>query len=449
MDLGCGHAKERRHVLMIAQVFPPANRSGTARPFFFAKHLPEFGYEPTVIAAEPEAGCPQDASLLAQLDGRAKVIYLKEASLRHRLRRIGALLTRGGTRRLSSSSDSFEPGMREPEAAGLLPRVELFARRRWYRGYWTLAVLAASLRVLPRPDFDLIWATGDPWNSLLAGWWLSRLTGKPLVADLRDPWTYGALWFPRDDGDAKWNERWERRVVAHARRTVFTSPLTTEIMSQRYGPPIGRRFVTIPNGFDEARFAQERSTPHEKCVFRFVGTVERQRDPWVLLQAISLAQANPEFRREVAFQFVGWMNGYEAQIARLRLGHMVEYVGYVSYEKSRQYIQDADVLILIQTIKGAGADCICGKAFEYLNAHRPILAVAPEHGGDAWLIRSTQAGVVTGIDDPARIAAELIAFWSEWRHKRRIDAPSSQGIEQYSRRNTTRQLAGLFDEILG
>ena len=34
---------EPKRLLMIAEKFPPFNQSGSARPFYFAKYLPEFG----------------------------------------------------------------------------------------------------------------------------------------------------------------------------------------------------------------------------------------------------------------------------------------------------------------------------------------------------------------------------------------------------------------------
>lgn len=436
---------ELKRVLMIAQVFPPANRAGTARPFYFAKHLSEFGYCPTVIAALPEEEDSFDNSLLPQLEGRAEVVHIRKASLR---RMAGGLLRSRERGRESSPQGTRSKGTGKKRVS-VLGRAASFAQRHWYSGLWTLPVLAQSVRILRKSSFDLIWATGDPWNSLMAGWWLSKLTGKPLVADFRDPWTYGVLWSPRGEREASWNERWERRVVTRATRTVFTSPLTTSIMARKYGVGIGDRFVTITNGFDDAAPSAARHESNGKCVFRFVGSLNGNREPNVLFKAIAQARTDPDFSRDVRFQFIGRMNKYETQIERLGLNDMVQSVGMVDYDASRRYIQTADVLVLLQTMGSIGADCISGKAFEYLAAQRPILAVVPEEGGDAWLIRSTCSGTVTGISDTNRIVEVLVRYWREWQDKGHVDAPQSQGIQQYGRRNVTRKLAALFDEILG
>src|SRR4051794_39383843 len=52
---------------MIAEKFPPFNQSGSARPFYFAKYLPDFGYTPAVLASSLLAGDERDDSLLAEL----------------------------------------------------------------------------------------------------------------------------------------------------------------------------------------------------------------------------------------------------------------------------------------------------------------------------------------------------------------------------------------------
>ena len=44
----------RRRVVLVAPEFPPANSAGAHRPRLFAKHLPAFGWTPTVLTVRPE-----------------------------------------------------------------------------------------------------------------------------------------------------------------------------------------------------------------------------------------------------------------------------------------------------------------------------------------------------------------------------------------------------------
>src|SRR5690606_551447 len=50
------------------------NVSGSARPFRFAKHLPEFGYLPLVVAMEPEVHSAANGQILSELDSRVEVL---------------------------------------------------------------------------------------------------------------------------------------------------------------------------------------------------------------------------------------------------------------------------------------------------------------------------------------------------------------------------------------
>ena len=60
-------------VLMISEKFPPFNASGSPRPFYFAKYLPEFGYEPLVLGCRVGSREERDDAPLAELPASAHV----------------------------------------------------------------------------------------------------------------------------------------------------------------------------------------------------------------------------------------------------------------------------------------------------------------------------------------------------------------------------------------
>jgi hypothetical protein len=62
-----------RRVLMVCEKFPPFNTSGAGRPFYFAKYLPEFEYEPLIISSTPLASDDRDDSLLTELPAEVRV----------------------------------------------------------------------------------------------------------------------------------------------------------------------------------------------------------------------------------------------------------------------------------------------------------------------------------------------------------------------------------------
>jgi hypothetical protein len=418
-----------KNILMIAYAFPPFNFSGTARPFGFAKHLGDFGWRPTVVTREGTGGFDADESMLSELKGRCEIVRVQVGDGDDWPGWVRKYFGWGG-RRISE---------------GLTWRA-----RNWFPGlkdhvHWGGPAVKAGLELARKKQFDLVWATGDPWSSVMAGYRLSKLLKIPFVADLRDPWTYGTMWSPATDRIAAYHQRWERKILGRAKRTVFTSPLTTDIMRGRVDSNLADRLVTITNGFDEFDGEAKRDVSEDKCLFSFVGHLsKRHKQPGVLLEGLKRACRDRELAESICFEFVGKTVGYEEQMDR----PYIRYVPPVTQKESRRVMRGSDVLVLLQTITGSGCDVISGKAYEYLAAGRPILGVVPEDGGDAWLIRETKSGVVTGTSDPEKVAEGILHFWRLWKEKKLVSPVTPEAIGRFSRRNLTRELAELFDEIL-
>lgn len=65
----------------------------------------------------------------------------------------------------------------------------------------------------------------------------------------------------------------------------------------------------------------------------------------------------------------------------------IEIIGYVPHEKSISYVQVSDVLLLIVDESKESEEIVPGKVYEYIGSMRPVLAIAPEQGAIADLIK--------------------------------------------------------------
>src|SRR5438270_3935106 len=63
-----------RRVLMIAHHFPPAGGSGPNRALAFARHLPEYGWTPTVLTPGLAWAAQRDDGLLSELPSTLRVV---------------------------------------------------------------------------------------------------------------------------------------------------------------------------------------------------------------------------------------------------------------------------------------------------------------------------------------------------------------------------------------
>lgn len=471
-----------KRVLMVSEKFPPFNVSGSARPFYFAKYLPEHGYLPTVIGERVPDDAERDESLLGQLPPEVQIFRsprivtpafaaISELLRSKRLRRSPARRARSaGPAPKPAGSGSATPAGADGASAGaaaapsggaarakrfdestwarLGPNAMLF---RWWLNWeidWGVTATLASALGVARARPDVVWVSGPHFRSYEVGRRLATWLGVPLVIDMRDPWTYGSLWRPKTPQIAAVERTRAVRALSAAARVVFTSPLTQQRMAERFPEVDSARWCTITNGYDDVQVEPLRDQNDEVCVFRYIGTLNRRRTPDVLIQALAKAALDPELRASAALEFIGSAGGHESK-GELAPGCAVRFRGQVSRNDSLRYAFGGDVLILLQTI-GDGQDVVSGKAFEYLHAGKPILAVVDPAGGDAWLMRETGAGEIAPWTDVDAVAAAMRRAWQAWRERRQNGPRAAPALANvaYSRRELTAQLARLFDEVI-
>jgi glycosyltransferase involved in cell wall biosynthesis len=434
-----------KRLLMVSEKFPPFNVSGSARPLYFAKYLPEVGYEPTVLASTVAPGEERDDGLLGDLEARVPVwrtprLYSPWVARRR---------SREGRRTRSAADGDVETTATERGSARGVSalRRDALAYLSWW-AYWELdwalsASVAAWVRLRREPP-DVIWVSAPPFRNCVVAARLARWLGRPLVVDLRDPWTYGSLWRPKTEQTANAERICAGRVLAQAARVVFTSPLTLAAMHERFPELPRERWVTITNGFDDVPVMPLRNVSEDVCLFRYVGVLNERRRPDVLISAFALAAQDPQFRASAALELIGNAGGHEHK-ASLAPGCNVTFRGHVSRAESLRYAFGSDVNVLLQTIS-EGQDVISGKAFDYLHARKPILAVVGEAGGDAWLVRETGAGRIAPWSSVDAVAAAMRQCWLDFKAGKREIAPGA--AERFSRRGQAAQLASVLDDVL-
>ena len=121
-------------------------------------------------------------------------------------------------------------------------------------------------------------------------------------------------------------------------------------------------------------------------------------------------------------------------------------MGYVPHNECIKRQLASDVLVLIEGT-GRGSDAFyTGKIFEYMNTGRPVLAVLPENGAAADLVRKTKIGVVAHTDDVEAIKKAIFGYYEKWLEDRLDFSPARNEIEKYERKELTKELASVFDK---
>ncbi len=429
-----------KNVLMVTTLFPPAIGAGAVRMMKFAKYLPEFGWNPLVLTA-PARPPATDA---ASLDNNICVYRAASPSL-------GPLFALG--RRLFPRRTIPQP----PKITAVTEKEKTFLGRSQLLGSWLLVpdqwmlwvpfAVALGLKIARRHKVEAIVSSSPVQSSHLVAGVLSRLLRCTWVADFRDPWVTNPFFVYPTRLHRGINALLERIVISQARYVVSVSKAWKDELIARYPTLEADKFRLIPNGFDPDDFVDllPSSPPDRNSPIRILHSgllFYEGKDPFPLLQAVK-SLASEESLKGVEIHFIGVpVARFAPVVQEMGLSHIVKLMEPLPYKKNLEYVLNADILLLIS---GPGRGVLNAKAYEYLAASKPILALTPPAGSLSELLSHTAMAEVVEPDSPPAIAAGLMKLVEKVRAGQ-VPSPDPEFVQQFSRRNQTRQLAERLDE---
>jgi hypothetical protein len=282
-------------------------------------------------------------------------------------------------------------------------------------GPWIFPAYLRGRQLVKKHNLTTIFATGSPWSGLIVGYLISKATGKPLIADFRDPWVNNPFHQSKGSLLDRWSEQLEKKVVEHASAISLNTEALREEFLERYQHIPKDRFFVMPNGFDEADF---NDLPHTEAkrlpstvTFCHAGFLYGVRDPAVLLDAIAMAneQLTPQGLK-IRFIQVG-----DVQLAydiRERYSSMIN-EGSLLLESARPYkeclaiLKNADWVVNVQP---ATRSQVPSKLYDYLALNRPILNITPEDGALGRLVSKHHLGELFDFCDKDTLSTALISI---------------------------------------
>lgn len=470
---------------MIAYIYPPLGGSGVQRTLKFSKYLPELGWQPYVVCGDDGQafGDGLDPSLAAEIPASAQV---------WRRRWVNPLgLRRWVQGRLGMETANPGPASGERTAGG--GERPTGRRRLWQMLtaplgpfefpavdaalYWALAIVPGCLRLIRREKIDLIYSTSFPYSDHVTGYLLKKLSGKPWVADFRDPWTQNAS--ARNQGWRYRVDQWvEGRVLRTADRVIGVTPSYTADLRRLAAGRAAEDFVTIENGYDGAdfRFAQgsesevaEADLPGVKDTAGKVAEADfppTQSSAGEVAKRVMLAhvgfvydgtalsflravEALGEAGVRLQVRFVGGLGATEqGWLAGRRLAAEVRVEPRRTHQEALQIMREADVLLLFVIPGEPESGHYPGKLFEYLASGRPIL-LAGSPGDAARLVEQSGTGCFVDARDEAGVvnALKALSLGAE-RFRQAHYHPRAEVIGGYERRALTGKLVEIFDQVI-
>jgi glycosyltransferase involved in cell wall biosynthesis len=295
---------------------------------------------------------------------------------------------------------------------------------------------------------DSIFSSGAPISSHLVAGLIKGRTGRPWVADFRDPWIGNPFAAPMARPKRWLQRRMERWIVTRADAVTVAVDAMREMFAARY-PEMADKFIYIPNGYDRSDIAGLVPVPGEPGRFTilFAGSLYRPGELEAFLGGVEkLLERRPDLRARLRVQFVGRVSAdnrrlADAYIAPGRIGDVVSFEGFVPRRVALARMAGADALLQLMTAEPGTEMFVGGKLLEYLAFDKPILAVMPP-GEGRRLVDSLPVGRSADVE-PDSVAAALEGL---------LDNPPpavpTDPAGRYDRVNLARELAGVLDRVV-
>jgi glycosyltransferase involved in cell wall biosynthesis len=446
-------------VLIVTSDFPPLAGTNTQRVQSFVRHLPTFGWRSAVVTQAIEDMELMDSRDLDRLPTDLSVIRVPSPDPFRWYRR------RKGARPVDVASRTSTPGVSTSHAtisrttAADLAKAPLRAAsrlaKRGLRRYWYVpdplmpwgdAAARASIELLARSRFDCLLTSAPSYSSHVAGLKIKKRTNIPWIADFRDLWVgrpYRALPFPAHE---KIDVQFEAAVMEHADRIIVASAPWRDVFRERYGDHVADRTEVITNGFEISGPwpPPRKETTAGQVVIAYTGVMEGAESPAPFLRALlTLLQQRPSLEDRVRVRFIGpgaEVEGLQAMVAGAGLADRIAFLGVRPHAECLVEQERADVLLLLSGEKHV--QTIRGKSFEYMATGKPILAIIPERGIQAELLREAGTALIVSPSDGDGIVRALHALIEGDAAKSL--RPNWDYIRQFDRKVLAEKLAGIL-----
>jgi glycosyltransferase involved in cell wall biosynthesis len=366
---------EKKRVLIIAYNFPPVGGAGVQRVSKFVKYLVRFNWESEVVTTANPSVPLKDDGLLSEIPDGVRVHRTKTLEPSYVLK----------TNMASADASSASVVSRLKRIVTSVVRFFLIPDPQIL---WWPHTAITLFKLLKSRTYNVIFASGPPFSSLVLSVFLGRFFGVPVVVDFRDEWSFSRNNWENSTKSAfvKWFDRvMEKWVVKNANAITVASPAYRTSFMAEYQKLDTEKIHVITNGYDPDDFVVSEHNgvepDQEKRFFNFVytGTVWKATSLKPFVQALeALLEERPELRNRIRVRVYGRVVGEEAICMEpLRLDGVISLFGYVDHKEVVREMQAADCLLLTLADLHGSDKIIPGKTFEFMVGKPSVLAIVP------------------------------------------------------------------------
>lgn len=306
---------------------------------------------------------------------------------------------------------------------------------------WAMPAFIHGLLLARQGKIDLIYSTGGAWSAHLAGLWLKRFTGLPLIVEVHDPLVIRQS--PNDQGfenpsnrDAQFRQKLEKRICRDANLVWwFTNGALhyAKVRNPNLNTPNNARgFMLLPGANPPGGLNISKShTYSDKLNLCHFGSLAKDRSLSIILEALAqLVTKYPDAKKFICIHAYGapldtltidaikTLGLEETLQAHGRL-EKDAITGKSGRERVVEKMQSADVLILLHGNDEWCAEYIPSKYYEYLWTGRPIWGITHRNEQLDQMLQERGA-YLSHEGDKVGITMALEKIWLDWNSKQLI-----------------------------
>lgn len=415
----------KKKVLIITYYWPPAGGPGVQRVLKFAKYLPELGWEPLILTVKDGDYPAIDFSLEKEIPENIKVYRTKTIEPFSLFKKL-------------SKKDKIDTYVLNNKSDGKLTQIAKFIRANLFipdaRIGWKYFALKKAKEIIKEEQPCIVFSTSPPHSVQLIAKRIAKKHKIKWVSDLRDPWVEGYTnqHLPRTKWAKDKDIKLEKSVLENA---SFTTLASADFKSIFHSPLSNWKEIT--NSFEQV--LTRTSTKPKSVSIAYAGSMSESQVPHKLIETIASSAS-----QEIELNYYGNVgNEFMKAIEINKLQSKFKQHGYLEKKKLFGELQKNSILLLLMQPYKKGSDNIPLKLFDYLAANRFILAFGNPKGRTAEILEQTETGIVYAYDETFGIK-ELQTILELQRNFN----PDLNTLENYTTKETTKQLVAIFNDLI-
>ena len=417
--------------LIITYYWPPSGGSGVQRWLKFVKYLQDFDIEPIIYTVDNPAYVFNDESLLNDIP--AGIEILKQPIWEP------YQLANLFTKKKNNESAGFLG-----QQTSIIGKIKNYIRANYFipdaRFCWIKPSVKYLKKYLKENKIDIVISTGPPHSLHLIAQQLKKDNGIKWIADFRDPWTDIDYFhhLPLTEKSRKQHYALEQKVLKAADEVIVVG----NSMKENY-TKFSNNITVITNGYD-TESENIGVKLDKKFSMTHIGLMNADRNhPFLWKVLAEISAENESFKNDLEIKLIGKVDESVLKlIQEVGLQSNLNLINYLSHDEVFKNQLTSQVLLLSINNVPAAKGIITGKVFEYLQAKRPILAIAPIDGDLAAILNETKAGKVINFDDEFSLKSVIEIYYQKYQQNNLQVASSN--YQKYHRKNLTQQLSELI-----